>query len=70
MTNQLNTSDLLHLAVPKGRTEDGVIALLSDAGIRLRSGPRGYRPVSSVPGLEEQGDHPVFGPSLGDGQVE
>jgi len=52
MTNRLNDNETLHLAVPKGRTESGVIALLADAGIRLRSGPRGYRPVSSVPGFE------------------
>ncbi|MFQ5523545.1 MAG: ATP phosphoribosyltransferase [Acidimicrobiia bacterium] len=52
MTNRLNSTEVLHLAVPKGRTEAGVIRLLADAGIELRSGPRGYRPVSSVPGLE------------------
>lgn len=28
------------------------MSLLDDAGIRLRSGPRGYRPVSSLPSLE------------------
>jgi ATP phosphoribosyltransferase len=38
--------------VPKGRIEAGVIDLLAAAGIRLRSGPRGYRPVSSAPGFE------------------
>ncbi len=52
MTNRLNSTEVLHLAVPKGRTEPGVVRLLADAGIHLRSGPRGYRPVSSVPGLE------------------
>lgn len=44
--------DLIHLAVPKGRIETGVSSLLSDAGIKLRSGPRGYRPVTSVEGFE------------------
>lgn len=44
--------DLLHLAIPKGRIEAGVSALLADAGIQLRSGPRGYRPVTSVDGYE------------------
>ncbi len=44
--------DPIHLAVPKGRIEAGVSALLSDAGIKLRSGPRGYRPVTSVEGFE------------------
>ncbi len=52
MTNRLNSTQVLHLAVPKGRTEAAVVRLLADAGIELRSGPRGYRPVSSVPGLE------------------
>lgn len=47
-----NNSALIHLAVPKGRIEAGVIGLLAAAGIKLRSGPRGYRPVSSVPGYE------------------
>jgi len=44
--------DLIHLAIPKGRIEAGVASLLSDAGIKLRSGPRGYRPVTSVGGFE------------------
>jgi ATP phosphoribosyltransferase len=38
--------------VPKGRIEAGVSALLADAGLGLRSGPRGYRPVTSVEGFE------------------
>ncbi|HZD24433.1 MAG TPA: ATP phosphoribosyltransferase [Acidimicrobiia bacterium] len=46
------TPDPIHLAIPKGRIEAGVESLLADAGIRLRSGPRGYRPVTSVPGFE------------------
>lgn len=45
-------NDLIHLAIPKGRIEAGVSSLLSDAGIELRSGPRGYRPVTSVEGFE------------------
>ncbi len=47
-----NNSTLVHLAIPKGRIEAGVTGLLAAAGIQLRSGPRGYRPVSSVPGYE------------------
>ena len=43
---------LTRLAVPKGRIEPGVTSLLAAAGIELRSGPRGYRPVPSVPGYE------------------
>jgi ATP phosphoribosyltransferase len=42
----------LHLAIPKGRIQAGVIDLLGAAGLELRSGPRGYRPVPSVPGYE------------------
>lgn len=52
MTTQKTQTDLLHLAVPKGRIEPGVTDLLAAAGIRLRSGPRGYRPVTSSPGYE------------------
>jgi ATP phosphoribosyltransferase len=48
----LTEQDVIHLAVPKGRIEAGVFSLLSDAGIRLRSGPRGYRPLTSVEGFE------------------
>ncbi len=44
--------DPIHLAVPKGRIESSVASLLADAGIELRSGPRGYRPVISVEGFE------------------
>lgn len=42
----------LHPAIPKGRIQGGVIDLLGAAGLGLRSGPRGYRPVPSVPGSE------------------
>jgi ATP phosphoribosyltransferase len=52
MTSLIDQPSLLHLAVPKGRIENGVIDLLAAAGIRLRSGPRGYRPISSAPGFE------------------
>lgn len=41
----------LEIALPKGRMADGVRALLGDAGIRLRSSDRGYRPTASVPWL-------------------
>ena len=43
---------LIHLALPKGRIEAGVASLLAAAGMDLRTGPRGYRPVLSVPGFE------------------
>lgn len=43
---------MLKLALPKGRMQDGVAALMADAGIRLRAGSRGYRPHVSLPGVE------------------
>ncbi len=52
MPDETSTPDVIHLAVPKGRIESGVTSLLADAGIRLRSGIRGYRPVTSVEGFE------------------
>jgi len=48
----LDSASLTHLAVPKGRIEPGITHLLAAAGIELRAGPRGYRPVPSVPGYE------------------
>ncbi|MEX2624374.1 MAG: ATP phosphoribosyltransferase [Acidimicrobiia bacterium] len=48
----LDNGQIIHLAVPKGRIEPGVITLLAAAGMELRAGPRGYRPVLSVPGYE------------------
>lgn len=52
MSFQLPEADLIHLAVPKGRIEAGVFALLADAGISLRFGPGGYRPATSVESFE------------------
>jgi len=46
------TSDLVHLALPKGQMETAVLALLNDAGIRVTFGRRGYRPSLSVDGFE------------------
>lgn len=48
----LDNGRIIHLAVPKGRIEPGVTTLLAAAGMELRAGPRGYRPVVSVPGYE------------------
>jgi ATP phosphoribosyltransferase len=44
--------NLVHLALPKGRMEQGVLALLADAGIRVTFGRRGYRPNLSLAGFE------------------
>jgi len=43
---------VVHLALPKGRMEEGVTRLLSDAGIRLTFDRRGYRPTLSLDGFE------------------
>src|SRR5688572_13911407 len=40
----------LSLGFPKGRMEQGVLSLLSDAGISVRPSARGYRPEVSLPG--------------------
>jgi len=42
----------LRLALPKGRMEQGVLTLLSDAGISIRPSARGYRPEVSLPDSE------------------
>lgn len=43
---------VLRLGLPKGRMWDGVRELLEEAGIRLRSGSRSYRPELTVDGVE------------------
>lgn len=42
----------LHLGLPKGRMYAGVLALMAEAGIHIRSDARTYRPIVSLPGLE------------------
>ncbi len=37
--------DILKLALPKGRMQEGIFALLADAGIKVRVDERGYRPT-------------------------
>lgn len=46
------TASPVKLALPKGRMQEGVVALMADAGIKLRAGSRGYRPHVSLPGVE------------------
>lgn len=48
----MNPDQTIHLAIPKGRMEAGVMTLLADAGITVYVGLRGYRPVLSEPGFE------------------
>ncbi len=53
MSNALlneQTTTPLRLALPKGRMQEGVFALLADAGIQVRVGSRGYRPQVSLGG--------------------
>ncbi len=51
MSTPASSSDL-RLALPKGRMQEQVFKLLADAGIRLTTGSRSYRPVISLPGFE------------------
>jgi ATP phosphoribosyltransferase len=48
----MSSTDQIHLAVPKGRIQQGVFDLLADAGMQLQAGTRGYRPTLSIPGYE------------------
>jgi ATP phosphoribosyltransferase len=48
----MSDRDQIHLAVPKGRIQQGVFDLLADAGMQLQAGTRGYRPTLSIPGYE------------------
>jgi ATP phosphoribosyltransferase len=43
---------VLRLALPKGRMQAEVFALLGEAGIRVRDDSRGYRPGISLPNCE------------------
>ncbi|MCC6545974.1 ATP phosphoribosyltransferase [Candidatus Sumerlaeota bacterium] len=45
-------NSVIHLALPKGRMQEGVFKVLADAGIQIRIGSRGYRPTLSLPGFE------------------
>ena len=42
----------MRLALPKGRMYEGVVRLLSEAGIEVRIGARGYRPTVSLEGVD------------------
>ncbi len=42
----------LRIALPKGRLTEGVVRLLADAGIEVRSNGRSYRPAVSDPEVE------------------
>ncbi len=51
MANKAN-GNILRLALPKGRMQEGVFALLHDAGIGISFSERHYRPTISLPGFE------------------
>jgi len=44
--------DLVKLALPKGRMQEGVFQLLADAGIKVRVDERGYRPTVALDHFE------------------
>ena len=44
--------DTLKLGLPKGRMQEGTFKILSDAGIKVRSTRRNYRPDVSIDGVE------------------
>lgn len=48
----LANSPLLKLGLPKGRMQEGVFALLGDAGVQIRQGKRSYRPTLSLEHIE------------------
>jgi ATP phosphoribosyltransferase len=43
---------VLKLALPKGRMQQGVFALMNEAGISIHHGGRSYRPTLSVEGID------------------
>ncbi len=47
-----NPHDSTRLGLPKGRMQEGVLRLLADAGIGVRTSARGYRPTLSLEGFE------------------
>lgn len=50
--NRVAPPGVLHVALPKGRMQEGVFALLKDAGVSISASARGYRPVLSLPDTE------------------
>lgn len=48
----MSQTEALRIALPKGRMQEGVFALLADAGLKVRAGSRAYRPAVSMPGVD------------------
>ncbi len=51
MTSSSSTP-IIKLALPKGRMQQGVFALMHEAGISIQHGSRSYRPTLSVDGID------------------
>jgi ATP phosphoribosyltransferase len=49
---QFKESEKVRFALPKGRMQENVLTLLAEAGIRISSGSRCYRPSSSLDAFE------------------
>lgn len=46
------SSPIVKLALPKGRMQEGVFRLLAEAGVRVRTSARGYRPQVAFGGID------------------
>ncbi|MDF1810420.1 MAG: ATP phosphoribosyltransferase [Phycisphaerales bacterium] len=46
------TEDTIRFAIPKGRMYDGVAKLMEEAGIKIRTSSRDYRPSISLPSYD------------------
>lgn len=44
-------SQIIRLAIPKGRMQEGIVNLLKDAGIKIRFGARNYKPSIALDGF-------------------
>ncbi|MFG0298584.1 MAG: ATP phosphoribosyltransferase [Phycisphaerales bacterium JB047] len=47
-----SNENTIKLAIPKGRMYEGVAKLMGDAGIKIRTSSRDYRPTLSLPGFD------------------
>jgi ATP phosphoribosyltransferase len=52
MPSEASNQPALRLALPKGRMQEGVFALLAGAGIQVRTGGRIYRPQVALAGID------------------
>ncbi len=52
MVTKTNSAEILHLGLPKGRMQEGVFKLLSEAGIHVELSARGYRPRVNLSQVE------------------